>query len=125
MSACMRALYSSDQCAPGLSFAFACGWGICGAFFSTGGRRAAVFNFKVVRGVVELEDELESLMQVFETPSWWWRGCAGVDRADGYGWREILDFRCDDYRSQRIISNPGMAGQNHATEIAVSARMTP
>lgn len=65
ISACMRALYSSDQCAPGLSFAFACCWGTCGAFFSTGGRRAAVFNFKVVRGVVELEDELESLMQVF------------------------------------------------------------
>jgi len=66
----MRALYSSDQCAPGLSFALACDCGTGGAFFSTGGRRTAVFSFKVVRGVVGLEDEFESLMQVFKAPSW-------------------------------------------------------
>lgn len=46
-----------------------CCCGNCGVFFSGAWRRGAVLSFKVARGVVGLEDEFESLMQVYEAPS--------------------------------------------------------
>jgi hypothetical protein len=49
MSACMRSLYSSDQWAPGLSFAFLSGRGTDGGLLAGVGLRAPAFSLSVGR----------------------------------------------------------------------------
>ena len=60
MSACMRALYSSDQCAPGLSFAFFSACGMAGALPGSVDLRAPTLSLSV--GRVE-GGEIDSLMR--------------------------------------------------------------
>lgn len=67
MSSCMRSLYSSDQCAPGLSLVVFCGRGVGTVLLSLGDFRAPAFSFSVKRGDVGLEDEFELFMQLLGT----------------------------------------------------------
>jgi len=58
----MRSLYSSDQCAPGLSWVAFRGRGVGVVLLSLGDFRAPIFNLSVARGDVGLEDEFELFM---------------------------------------------------------------
>jgi hypothetical protein len=60
-------LYSSDQCALGLSLAVFCGRDMGAVFVSLGDFRAPIFNLSVARGDVGLEDEFELFMQLLGT----------------------------------------------------------
>ncbi len=68
MSACMRSLYSSDQCAPGFDLLLWWGRSTGSGFRSGRALRAPAFSLRVTRVVVGLDDEFESLMQVYLTP---------------------------------------------------------
>ena len=67
MSACMRSLYSSDQCAAGLSLVVFCGGGVGAVLRSLDDFRASAFSLSVTRGDVGLEDEFELFMQLLGT----------------------------------------------------------
>jgi len=67
MSACMRSLYSSDQCAPGFKLALPCGCGRAGVLLSLADFRAPSFSLSVTRDGVGLEDEFELFMQLLGT----------------------------------------------------------
>jgi hypothetical protein len=64
MSACMRSLYSSDQCAAGLSLVVFCGGGVGAVLLSLGDFRASAFSLSVTRGDLALKDEFELFMQL-------------------------------------------------------------
>ena len=63
----MRSLYSSEQCAPGLSLAMFCGRGIGAVLLSLGDFRASTLSLSVTRGDLGLEDEFELFMQFLGT----------------------------------------------------------
>ncbi len=69
MSACMRSLYSSAQCAPGLSLAVFCGRGVGAAALSLGDFRASIFSLSVTRGGLAVGNEFELFMQLLDTYS--------------------------------------------------------
>lgn len=72
MSACIRCLYSSDQCAPGFWFALLGGRGAGGALVSAG-LRAPTFNLSVGRavgGFWEFESFIRILMHQGEWIDW-------------------------------------------------------
>jgi hypothetical protein len=64
MSACMRSLNSSDQCAPGLSLLLLCGCGGGGVLLSRGDFRAPTLSVSVARDEVGLEGECELFIAV-------------------------------------------------------------
>jgi len=64
MSACMRSLYSSDQCAPGFKLALLFGCGRGDVLTSLGDFRAPAFSLSVTRGDVGLEAEFDWFIQV-------------------------------------------------------------
>jgi hypothetical protein len=65
----MRALYSSDQWAPGLRLALLCDGGVGGVLLSLGVLRVPAFSLSVTR-VGGVEDEVELSIQSFLAPSW-------------------------------------------------------
>jgi hypothetical protein len=67
MSACMRSLYSSDQCAPAFSLPLSLGPGVGGVLLSLGDFRAPAFSLRMVRGEAGLEEEFELFMQLLGT----------------------------------------------------------
>jgi hypothetical protein len=71
MSACMRSLYSSDQCAPGFELALLCGCGGGGVLFSLSGFRAPTLSLSVTRDDGGLDDEFELFMQCWAPVSIW------------------------------------------------------
>ena len=64
MSACMRSLYSSDQCAPCLGLVVFCGSGAGAFLIPLGDTRASTFSLSVTRGDLALKDEFELSMQL-------------------------------------------------------------
>jgi hypothetical protein len=68
ISACMRALYSSDQWAPGFRLALPRDGRVEGVLLSLGDLRAPAFSLSVTR-VGGLEDEVELSIQSIFTPS--------------------------------------------------------
>src|SRR5882757_1522742 len=62
ISACMRLLYSSDQRAPGFTWAWLRGCAAGGALPSVEDLRAAPLSLSVTRGGVGLEEVFESFM---------------------------------------------------------------
>lgn len=69
ISACMRALYSSDQWAPGLKLALLCGGGVGCVLLSLGALRVPAFSLSVTR-VGWVEDEVELSIRSFLAPLW-------------------------------------------------------
>ena len=67
MSACMLSLYSSDQCASGLSFVGFCGRGVGAVLLSLGDFRASAFSLSITRVDLALRDEFELFMQLLGT----------------------------------------------------------
>jgi hypothetical protein len=67
MSACIRSLYSSDQCAPVLSLVAFCGRGVGAVLLSLGDLRASTFSLSVTRGDLAFKDEFELFMQLLGT----------------------------------------------------------
>jgi hypothetical protein len=70
ISACMRALYSSDQWAPGFRLALLCDGRVGGVLLSLGGLRVPAFSLSVTRVDGWVEDEVEFSIQSFLAPSW-------------------------------------------------------
>jgi hypothetical protein len=68
ISACMRALYSSDQWAPGFGLALPCDGRVGGFLVSLGNLRVPAFSLSVTR-VGWVEDEVELSIQSFLAPS--------------------------------------------------------
>jgi hypothetical protein len=64
MSACMRSLYSSEQCAPGLSWVAFCGRGLGVVLLSLGDFRTSTLSLSVTRGGLGLGVEFELFMQL-------------------------------------------------------------
>jgi len=67
MSACMRSLYKSDRCAPGLSSVVLCCRDVGAVLFSLGGFRTSPFSLSVTRGDLALRDEFDLFMQLLGT----------------------------------------------------------
>ncbi len=67
MSACMRSLYSSDQCAPGLSLVVFFGCGVGAVLLSLGDFGASIFSLSMTRVDLVLKDEFELFMQLLGT----------------------------------------------------------
>jgi hypothetical protein len=65
MSACMRSLYSSDQCAPGLRLVVFCGRGMGAVFRSLGDLHASTFSLSMTRVDLALQGEFELFMQLW------------------------------------------------------------
>lgn len=70
----MRALYSSDQCAPGFRLALTAGCGGGGVLSALGDFRAPTFSLSVTRGDAGLEGEFELSMQLLGTYCNWLSG---------------------------------------------------
>ena len=69
MSACMRSLNSSDQCALGFCLPLSCGRATGADLLSLGDLRAPIFSLRVGRRDEGLEGELELVMQLSVTSS--------------------------------------------------------
>ena len=67
MSACMRSLYSSDQCAPGFDLLVFCGRAVAVALLSRGDFRAPILSLSVARDDGGLDEGFEWLMQLLGT----------------------------------------------------------